>query len=277
VAPLAHAETVFGALVVHAPEPDAFSDRERVAFETLGRVVGFVINATNNRQLLLGSTAVELEVTLRGEDAWFLPAAERLGGEVTVEGLVPTGENTVIEYVTVEGVADGAVPDALVGTPGVEDVRVLAADDDRWFVECTVEGGEAALRAVVEYGATVRSASAADGVGTVTVRFPAATSAREAMGVTREALPSAELAAKRVVDVSDRSVATVRQAVADRLTDKQLTALRAAFLAGYFDSPRGTTGRELAASLDVAPSTLHQHLQAAHRKLLATVFDDLRE
>ena len=268
--PLAYADTVFGALVVHAPEPNGFSDREQTAFETLGRVVGFVINATNNRRLLLGNTAVELEVALYGADAWFLATAERLGGTVAVEGLVPA-DDALIEYVAVEGVDDDS-PAAVDESSAVEGIRVLAAGDDRWYLECTVR--DPGLRALAEYGADVRTARATAERGTVTARFPATTSPREAMGVVREAFPTAELVAKRVVDTSDRSVATIRQAIADRLTDRQRTVLRAAFLAGYYDSPRGTTARELAASLDIAPSTLHQHLQAASRKVLATVFDD---
>jgi predicted DNA binding protein/GAF domain-containing protein len=275
VVPLLHAETVFGALVVHAPAPDDFSEREQAAFETLGRVVGFAINATNNRRLLLGNTAVELEVAIGDTDAWFLSAADRLGGTVTVEGLIPT-DDAVIHYVEVEGEGtDDTVPTELGAMPAVGDVRVLAASDDRWFLECPVRVDDAGLRSIAAYGATVRTAQATAGAGRVTTRFPATASPRDAMAVVHEAFPSAELVAKRVVDVSDRSTTTIRQRLADRLTDKQRRALRAAFLAGYFDSPRGTTARELAASLDIAPSTLHQHLQAAHRKLLTTVFDEL--
>jgi predicted DNA binding protein/putative methionine-R-sulfoxide reductase with GAF domain len=275
--PLAYAETAFGALVVHAPEPDRFSAREQTAFETLGRVVGFVINATNNRQLLLGTTAVELEVALHGTDAWFRAAAERLGATVSVDGVVPTTDDTQLQYVRVTDIdADGdaePVPADVRAVPGVTDVRVLAADDDEWFLECAVAvaGG---LRSIATYGATVRTARATPETGTVTARFPARTSPREALSVVQSAFPSAGLVAKRVVDVADQSAATVRQRLADRMTDKQRRALRAAFLAGYFDSPRGTTAQELARSLDIAPSTLHQHLQAAHRKLLTTVFDD---
>ncbi|MFB6123530.1 MAG: bacterio-opsin activator domain-containing protein [Haloferacaceae archaeon] len=275
VAPLSYADTVFGALVVHAPEPDAFSDREQTAFETLGQVVGFAINATNNRRLLLGNTAVELEVTLGDDDAWFQAAADRLGGTVTVEGLVPMGDGHVIEYVTVEPEGAGMTPAEFGDAAGFEDVRVLAAADDQWFLECIAGTADAGLGRIAEYGATIRSAEATDGSATVTARFPSTTSPREAMTVVREAFPDVDLAAKRVVDVSDRSVTTIGQAVSDRLTEKQEAVLRAAFLAGYYDAPRGTTAAELAESLNVVPSTLYQHMQAAHRKLLGTVFSDL--
>jgi predicted DNA binding protein len=277
VVPLAYAETVFAALVVHAPASDGFGDREQAAFETLGRVVGFVINATNNRRLLLGTTAVELELSLRGADAWFRDAAARLDATVTVEGLVPTGGETVTQYVTVDGPETETVPADLYGTPAVDDARVLATDGDRWYLECTVavEATGGGLGAVSAYGATVRTARASPDAGRLAVRFPTTASPRDALAVVREAFPSATLVAKRVVDRSDRTGTTIRQRVADRLTDKQRRALRAAFLAGYFDTPRRTTGRELADSLGIASSTLHQHLQAAHRKLLTTVFDEL--
>jgi predicted DNA binding protein len=273
VAPLSYADTVFAALVVHAPRPDAFSDREAVAFETLGRVVGFVINATNNRRLLLGKTAVEVEFTIDGTDAWFPSLAERLDCTVVVTGVVPTEGGSLLEYATVEGATATAVRAALTEHPAVEEARVLATDDERCSLECTVPEAKTGLRAVAEYGASVQSARATSGTGTVVARFPSAVSAREAVSVIETGFDGAELVAKRVVDVSDRSVLTVRQRVSDRLTDKQLAALRAAFLAGYYDYPRGTTAQDLAGSLDVAPSTLHQHLQAAQGKLLSTVFE----
>lgn len=273
VAPLSYADTVFGALVVHAPSADAFSDREAAAFETLGRVVGFVINATNNRRLLLGNTAVEVEFTLGVTDAWFPALAERLECTVAVSGVVTMAGDVLLEYATVEGVPTDAVLSTLAEMPAVEEVRVLADDGDRCSLECVVTGAESGFRAVAEYGASVRTARAVDGTGRVTARFPSVVSAREAASVIEARFEDAELVAKRVVDVSDRSVPTVRQRIGERLTDKQLSALRAAFLAGYYDHPRGTTAADLADSLDIAPSTLHQHLQAAQDKLLTTVFE----
>ena len=273
VAPLSYADTVFGALVVHAPSPEAFSEREATAFETLGRVVGFVINATNNRRLLLGNTAVEVELTLDPADAWFVALSERLECTVTVGGVVPTEGGALLEYATVEEAPTDAVREVIAGTPAVEWVRLLADEGDQCSLECAVPASEAGLGPVAEHGGSLRAARAVDGAGTITARFPAAATAREAVAAIEERFDGSELRSKRVVDVSDRSTPTIRRTVVERLTDKQLSALRAAFLAGYYDYPRGTTGEDLAASLDIAPSTLHQHLQAAQRKLLATVLD----
>lgn len=57
------------------------------------------------------------------------------------------------------------------------------------------------------------------------------------------------------------------------LTDRQLEVLEAAFDAGYFERPRGASAQELAADLDIAPSTFREHLLAAQRKVLGDVLD----
>jgi predicted DNA binding protein len=58
-----------------------------------------------------------------------------------------------------------------------------------------------------------------------------------------------------------------------QLTDRQLEVLETAYDAGYFERPRGATAQELAADLDIAPSTFTEHLLAAQRKLLGDALD----
>lgn len=64
-----------------------------------------------------------------------------------------------------------------------------------------------------------------------------------------------------------------RNEIHDRLTERQLTVLEAAYFAGYFERPRKRTGQEIAASLDIASPTFHQHLGAALGKLASVVVE----
>jgi hypothetical protein len=57
------------------------------------------------------------------------------------------------------------------------------------------------------------------------------------------------------------------------LTDRQREVLLTAHRMGYFDRPRKANGREVAAELDVAPSTFAEHLAAAQSKLMDAVFE----
>ena len=58
-----------------------------------------------------------------------------------------------------------------------------------------------------------------------------------------------------------------------RLTDRQREVLTTAHEMGYFAYPREANATEVAAALDIQPSTFTEHLNAAQSKLLAELLD----
>ena len=58
-----------------------------------------------------------------------------------------------------------------------------------------------------------------------------------------------------------------------RLTDRQLEVLETAYEMGYFERPKRANATEVADRLDIAQSTVTEHLMAAQRKLLEDVLD----
>ncbi|WP_335998818.1 helix-turn-helix domain-containing protein [Halorientalis halophila] len=56
-----------------------------------------------------------------------------------------------------------------------------------------------------------------------------------------------------------------------KLTERQLQVLERAHEMGYFEHPRRANATEIAAELDIDPSTLREHLSAAETKLLGDV------
>ena len=55
----------------------------------------------------------------------------------------------------------------------------------------------------------------------------------------------------------------------DELTDRQREVIRTAFEMGYYEVPRNVSSEDVAAELDVDPSTVAEHLQRAERNLLS--------
>jgi predicted DNA binding protein len=53
-----------------------------------------------------------------------------------------------------------------------------------------------------------------------------------------------------------------------KLTHRQLEVLETAYEKGYFDRPRQSNATEIAADLDINPSTFREHLVAAESKIL---------
>jgi hypothetical protein len=70
-------------------------------------------------------------------------------------------------------------------------------------------------------------------------------------------------------DHSERPVLVDR----NRLTDRQLEVVETAWQLDYFEDPRGATGTEVAAALDISRSTFAEHLAAAQRKVLGDVLE----
>jgi predicted DNA binding protein len=59
-----------------------------------------------------------------------------------------------------------------------------------------------------------------------------------------------------------------------RLTDRQEEVMRTAYEAGFFESPRESSGNDVADLLGVSQPTVNRHLRRGERKLLELVFDD---
>jgi len=65
----------------------------------------------------------------------------------------------------------------------------------------------------------------------------------------------------------------VRSQLQGELTDRQLEALRTAYVGGFFEWPRENTGEEIAELMGVSQTTFLQHLRTAQRKTLSLLLD----
>jgi predicted DNA binding protein/PAS domain-containing protein len=270
--PLTYGSSVYGLLLVGLGR-GRLTDRELSAFEVLGDAVGFAINAAKHRALALADLVTELEFRVDGGGGLLAGLSSTLDAEVTVDSVVPSGEDVQLQYLSVDGADVDDVVDAASEADGVRDVRVL--DEDAVTLELQVES-HSVLLALGQSGATVDGASARDGVARVTAAIAADENARALVETVRAAVPDAELVSKRDVEQEPSGEPAFDAATVGQLTDRQLAALETAYRAGYFENPRESNAEEVAEALDITSPTLHQHLQAAHRKLLSGVFESGR-
>jgi predicted DNA binding protein len=89
-----------------------------------------------------------------------------------------------------------------------------------------------------------------------------------------DAYPPAELLRRQQVARDDGDVGETGRVIEGDLTDRQRAAIEAAYHAGFFEWPRDASGEELAASFGISPSTFHQHLRTAERKVLDALLSD---
>ena len=270
--PLTYGSSVYGVVGIYAAEQDGFSERERRTFGTVGKMAGFAVNATRHRSLLLADTVVELTFRLSDPEAPFVAVSEARDARISVTGLVPQGERIVC-YADIEiedGEVDG-IENALEDHASVTRTRIVAEHGNGGSIEVFLREG-APLGHLVSQGGTVQSATFGPEGHRVVVDLPPAEDVRRiADAITRRY--DAEVLAKRERQRTERTATEVRDAMTNGLTDRQEDALRTAFFAEYFESPRGSSAEEVAEALGITGPTLLHHLRAGQRKLLGELFE----
>ncbi len=270
--PLVYGDTVYGVVGVYATEEDAFSGRERASFEMLGRVAGFAINAARHRNLLLSDTVTELTLEYSADAGPLAQASAAFDTDLSLDGVVPQRESRLLCYVSLVDTDPEAVADHLDELSGVGHTRVIERSDDGGSVEVELVG-DTPLVSASSLGGTIASATFEDGRGRMVIELSPGEDIRR-ISETIKLEFDADLAAKQQRERSVTTERDVRDALGDRLTDKQNAALRTAFFADYFESPRGSTAEEVAESLDITAPTLLYHLRAGQRKLLESFFQE---
>ena len=251
---------------------DAVREDRRDALAVLGTQVGHALAAVERKRLLLADTVVELDFRCPTESSFVADLSGTLECHVELSGMVPVGGGSLLYYLVVEGAGADPVLSHASAADAVADARLIEDYGDGASVEVVVDASPAL--AAVESGARVRSLRADGGDATVTVELPGEADVRAVVDAVTDAHPSVSLAAKQQADRSVETDQGFRERLADRLSDRQATVLRAAYHSGYFEWPRGSTAEELADSLDVSSPTLHNHLRKAQQKLLTAFFDE---
>ncbi|WP_436926411.1 bacterio-opsin activator domain-containing protein [Halosimplex amylolyticum] len=201
--------------------------------------------------------------------ARFLGAAD---GEVRidVDEVVTLADGTALQYVTASGIATRALVEVFERQSAVLDVRLVSSTAERSRVEVRV-GGPTLSKVFDDLGGKVTSLLryGDDGTPVLTGELPGDVDPRTVIQAARRVYPDAELVAQEL----RYTPRLLRDVVEEALTDRQFAALRTAYYGGYFETPRTSTGDELADQLGVTRQTFNQHLRKAQR----TVFEQLLE
>lgn len=181
---------------------------------------------------------------------------------------LPLPDGRRLQYYTVTGTNPRAVTAAFESFPSIESVRLVSTVGDVNRIEILV-ADDSVTEAIWQYGGWVTGGGVRDGEYRITAEFPAGTDTEAVAAAVREVYADMRVVSTRTVPVSQ----SVWRSVADGLTDRQRTVLRLAYHAGYFDSPRQSTGDDLADRLGITRQTLHHHLRRAEHAVFEWLFE----
>lgn len=269
--PLVDGETLHGVLTVYAARPDGLDEHETSVLDALGRAIGTALSAVARRRVLSTSNHVELEFSVDDSSLFFVALSERCGCRLDYEGSVLGVDDARSMFFR----SDTAPTDLLghaAEIPGVERATHVSEGADGHLFEFVL----AADSFVVELagrGVRTRGITARDGTAWIRLELPADTDPRAVTDRFRARYAGVQLLARREHERPPTTRGEFIDSLDSRLTRRQSTALRKAYLSGFYDPTRSTTGDELAASMGISRSTFHQHLRAAERKVIGEFLD----
>ncbi|WP_101296666.1 bacterio-opsin activator domain-containing protein [Halegenticoccus soli] len=268
--PLEYRDATYGVLCVYAPRPNAFDETERAVLAELGETIAYAISAVEQRRALVSDAVIELSVGFPDVGPFFVEASAAANCAVSLEGAVERADGSLAEFLSVEGGPAEAVID-LARERGGEAALVAEYDGASVVRVTTPDASIASL--VADHGGVLRRASAEGGAGETRIELPQRADVRTVIEAVRGRYPSAELLAQRERERTSARGLEFRNALDDALTERQREVLETAYLAGYFEWPRGSTAEEIADSLDISAPTFHEHIRRVQNKLLRAFFE----
>lgn len=270
--PLQYDEFSYGSLNVYASDKGYFDESVSEVFGELGRGIANAINAVETKQGLLFDRVVQVEVRFDDTEDVLHQIAADVEGTLEFEGLIPQSDSSLV-YFTADRDAAQSVEDAVADTLAFRHLRLIDGEGDRCLFEGAVDDSLVASL-IADTGAHPRSL-ATDGTEMVAViDLPHPIDVRGFMERLRTDTPHAELIARRELERSVETRQGFRAELERRLTDRQYEVLRTAYLAGFFDTPRGSTGEEIGQALHISQPTVNAHLRAAQRQIFSLLLED---
>ena len=274
--PLLYRDTVYGTLNVYTDDENVFDDREVSVLSELGDSIANAINSVESKKLMLSDTIIELEFDVKDRTDVFVSLSSRTDSRIELKGFVPAAEGELTSYLEVSGAPTETFLDAAAEMEGIDTVRGIGDAGEVRLYECRTDGPTVVL-SLVDAGANVETMRVDEGTGHLSAAVAPETDVRTVVESTRQTFGEVDLVAKRETERDLQSTDDFRRSLENRLTDRQYSVLKATYSAGYFDWPRGSTAKEAAGSIDLAPPTLHEHLRGAQKELIEAFFDETGE
>ena len=227
------------------------------------------VTALKRREERLTSDQVRLLEFRTDQSA--VPPSLRLDGSDTrieVDSVVSLPDEGTIQYMGTSDLPASDFVAAVEEVPHYQEARLLSTTGEYCRVEAHAPSATVS-EVFPSLGGRARSVIITQDEVRFLGELPGDVDPRLAADGIRRFHPEVELVSEELV----YSPHLLYDIVADALTDRQLAALDAAYFGGYFDTPRTSTGDELAARFGVTRQTFNHHLRKAQQTVFTHLFE----
>ena len=270
--PLAYDEFSYGVLTVYAKTQDAFDETSQEVLAELGETIASATSAIERKNALLTTSVTRFEFEI--DDPTFVLSRLAREAECTLsyQGGVQQTDAGSFVFVTVDGTDMDVVEQIATKLVAIDQVQRISVDGNEGVLRLRLSQPFLALE-LADHGAVLRSVSVDDTGTVIVIDVPESVAIRPITDLVSESFSAVELRSKQSLDRS--STEDLYSKFLDQLTDRQLEVLQTAYYSGFFESPRESTGEEVAATLGISPPAFYQHARTVQRKLFSTLFDDI--
>ena len=266
--PIAYDEFTYGVLTVYADTRNAFEDTAEAVLEELGETVASAISAIERKNALLTTSMTRVEFDVADPSFVLERLAAAADCTLSYRGGVQQTAGGIALFVTVE---EGAVADV---TAAAGDLVALeaATRTSASVLRLELSGPFIALE-LADHGAVLRSADVDPTGSTLVIDVPDSIDVRHITRLVSETFADVDLRSKHTVEAA--TTPDLHARVRDDLTDRQREVVKTAYFSGYFESPRESSGEDVAELLGISPTAFYQHTRKVQRTLFSTLFEDV--
>ena len=266
--PLVHDDVLYGVMTMYSTAESAFGSRYRDLFAEVGTLVANYLSILNIRYADSSHNLLEIEFRVQDSNYQLSVLASATDCTLEFETVLETLDETIRVLVTVIDGDPQTVLDAAGQIPSITEAARFGAARDGQLV-LTIQKPFLASE-VVEHGGRMVGSVARPSDTRVRITVPEEISIRPLAESLKTRYANIELLARRERPTdADQSLPRV----SEYLTERQYEVLKGAYYGGYFESPRGITGEDLAANFGISNTVVHDHLKAGHKRILAHIFD----
>ncbi|WP_066418700.1 bacterio-opsin activator domain-containing protein [Halorubrum aethiopicum] len=269
--PLVYNDLTHGVLTVYAPNQGAFDDTTKAVLAELGETIASALSAIERKNALLTTSMTRVEFVI--DDSTFILSrlAQDAACTLSYQGGVQQSTEGSYVFVTVD---DGAVPDVVDAASqlvGIDDIQQISVDGEGGILRLRLTQPFLALE-LADHGAVFREAIADPTSTTLVIDIPDSIDVRTITQLVRETFSAVDLRSKQTLDQSMEP--DLYSKFLEKLTERQLEVIQTAYYSGFFESPRESTGEDVAETLGISPPAFYKHSRTVQRKLFETLFEE---
>ncbi|WP_135303357.1 bacterio-opsin activator domain-containing protein [Haloarcula amylovorans] len=268
--PLVYNDVTHGVLTVYAETQDAFDEMSRAVLAELGETIASALSSLERKNALLTTSMTRVEFEIDDPSFVLSRIARDANCTLSYEGGVQQTADGSYVFVTVEDAPVEDVEATALDLVAVDGVQRVSSEEVGGVLRLRLSQPFLALE-LADHGAVFRRASATPETTTLVVDVPDSADVRNIVQLVRETFTDVELRSKQSFDQASEH--TLYAEFMDDLTDRQLEVIQTAYYSGFFESPRESTGEDVAEILGISPPAFYQHARAVQRKLFSALFD----